>query len=111
MAELLIPPSEARYVMSAGCPLLCLMSGEELHHCTSPVDCSTPASLGLPGCSLCDHLSGTKGLDGFGGGVEQAGLWQSGNGLLKRFLSVPSAVFAFGCVSCWSSWAQGRDWV
>lgn len=30
-------------------------------------------------------------MAGFGGGMEQVGLWQSGNGLLKRLLSVPSA--------------------
>lgn len=62
MAELLIPPSEARFVMDAGWPLLCFMSGEELHHCASPVNSSSPAALGLPGCSLCD-LSSTKGPD------------------------------------------------
>lgn len=91
MAELLIPPSEATFVMSAGWPLLCLMSGEELHHCTSPVDSSTPAALGLPGFSLCDLLSGTEGPGRFGGGMEQVRLWQSGNGLVKRLLSAPSA--------------------
>ena len=30
-------------------------------------------------------------MAGFGGGVEQVRLWRSGNGLLKRSLSVPSA--------------------
>lgn len=59
---MLIPLSEARFGMGAGWPLLCFMSGEELHHCASPVDSSTPAALRIPGCSLC-NLSGTKGSD------------------------------------------------
>lgn len=33
-------------------------------------------------------------MTGFGGGVGQVGLWQSGHGLLKGSLSVPSA----GCL-------------
>lgn len=69
------------------------MSGEELNHCASPVDSSTPATLGPPGCHCVTFSVAQRArcVAGFGGGMEQVRLWQSGNGLLKRLVSVPRA--------------------
>lgn len=83
--------------------MLCFMRGDEtaVHLLWTPAPLDPPVVTGttkLPALrggqfatSTSSWHKGATGVSGFGGGVEQVGLWQTGNGLFKRSLSVPSA--------------------